>query len=826
MDVNEEFTALHGRSLIDQAEYLNDVINFLIEHYYPAKQRQRPHLPLPKSVILIGHSMGGFVARTLFTLHNHRFGSVNVIITLTSPHLRPPLPIDPLISKTYASVNKFWRHHTSVDGNDNEKLLKHVSIVSVISGNRDKMVFSELADLSTMLPREHALSAFTTAIPDVWMSMEHEVIVWCNQMVRLLTRALLDITDATSSSQTRPLKDRMRIFRRLFLGEVEHAHESMIDFTLKQVRHEWIQLPTRRQHFMTDLVLLDLGSVSTNDTSVQLQIITSLPSPQFLLCDNRQDRLRCVDRPDLIRRLPSMQFDPQALQQLTLFEASSAELRTFSVLALRSLASGADGFVLVQQTRADLHVKRINKKLGWLDLAFGWTVPLPRDTLKSTVRFPHLGHAHMMYHVRVRSLSCPATTVSPLMPLIVTQTSKQMGEVKYWSGFGENILINFHAHLPSELDSDGSDSDKNGLQFEFWSDARCSPSDVTISLDFYGVFGRLIRRYHSATWVFPVIIMTCIWARNMRLWITEAKFHSFTKSLGMHLTHDYPRVVLVSLLFYGVAESILGLGVTTMMKQWFGPLDYLELENAWFSLPILWLLGVGFTTIFHLVVSSIVMALSLLTRFYHSFIYRPPNVSRRSQTDPSKLRRQIIGIAALLLSIQTVLPYQFGFVVAYTVLLANITSTMSARQFGGKSAPSETLQHFQYLMVLILFMFVPLEVFPLFVWIKNLSVNWKEGVDNNILAVLPVLIFCVFASDQLPPRPAPGNSNTRLYLWFTLLAQYSFVLFSLISGIGHIYRLYDAIQLLLCLMLAYYTLVPGTRLFIRRLTSSRLKHLD
>ena len=42
---------------------------------------------LPTSVILVGHSMGGFVARAAVVHAGLRKGAVQTVITLSSPHL-------------------------------------------------------------------------------------------------------------------------------------------------------------------------------------------------------------------------------------------------------------------------------------------------------------------------------------------------------------------------------------------------------------------------------------------------------------------------------------------------------------------------------------------------------------------------------------------------------------------------------------------------------------------------------------------------------------------------------------------------------------------
>lgn len=51
----------------------------------------------PQSVVLVGHSMGGVVARALFTLPRFNTNLVTLIITQASPHLAPVLALDPYL---------------------------------------------------------------------------------------------------------------------------------------------------------------------------------------------------------------------------------------------------------------------------------------------------------------------------------------------------------------------------------------------------------------------------------------------------------------------------------------------------------------------------------------------------------------------------------------------------------------------------------------------------------------------------------------------------------------------------------------------------------
>jgi len=54
-------------------------------------------------------------------------------------------------------------------------LLQDVVIVSICGGNRDLLINPELTDLAPIAPPTHSFNAFTTGIPYVWTSTDHQV---------------------------------------------------------------------------------------------------------------------------------------------------------------------------------------------------------------------------------------------------------------------------------------------------------------------------------------------------------------------------------------------------------------------------------------------------------------------------------------------------------------------------------------------------------------------------------------------------------------------------------------------------------------------------
>lgn len=216
MDFQEDFSAFHGRTLLDQAEYVNDAIKYILQLY----DKDSPDIPHPKSVIIIGHSMGGFIARSLVVLNNYIPESINTIVTLATPHIIPPLTFDSEMTGIYNRVNQYWAHSFS-DSNIDRNPLSSVALVSIGGGKNDNMIQSDYISLSPIAASSNSFATLSTSIPGVWTSIDHLAIVWCHQCRTALVNSLFEIVDLNSPSKTKPLDQRMRIFAKYLLSGLE-----------------------------------------------------------------------------------------------------------------------------------------------------------------------------------------------------------------------------------------------------------------------------------------------------------------------------------------------------------------------------------------------------------------------------------------------------------------------------------------------------------------------------------------------------------------------------------------------------------------------------
>lgn len=105
LDFNESLSAIHGSLIIQQAIYLNEALQKIISLY----KKYDDSRSIPK-VMLIGHSIGGIVARTALILDNHPRCIVSDIIMIGTPNRYPAYSPDSSMESIYESVNKAWRN--------------------------------------------------------------------------------------------------------------------------------------------------------------------------------------------------------------------------------------------------------------------------------------------------------------------------------------------------------------------------------------------------------------------------------------------------------------------------------------------------------------------------------------------------------------------------------------------------------------------------------------------------------------------------------------------------------------------------------------------
>jgi glycosylphosphatidylinositol deacylase len=120
-----------------------------------------------------------------------------------------PLLLNSMVAHFYEETNALWRE-------GRHKELSDVSIVSVAGGIRDTLVRTDLSSLEGIVPAANALSVVSTSVPGVWVSTDHQCIVWCNQVVKVMSKCLFDLVDTQSKQATLTLEKRLSVLRKHF----------------------------------------------------------------------------------------------------------------------------------------------------------------------------------------------------------------------------------------------------------------------------------------------------------------------------------------------------------------------------------------------------------------------------------------------------------------------------------------------------------------------------------------------------------------------------------------------------------------------------------
>lgn len=205
VDLNGEYSGLFGGVLEEQTKFIALCIRRILDLYSKLKHP-------PKSLVLVGHSMGGKIAQAL-TRHPEVTNAINTIITLAAPMDKPVISMDHYIAQFYNSIESFWMEHrtpgssvtnssnfckpyrlvslntTTVNESSNaSKLLDEKLLITIGGGSRDLMVAPQLTRSNFS-----DIHAMTTKVPGVWLTTDHLSSVWCLQLVMTINRFLYSI---------------------------------------------------------------------------------------------------------------------------------------------------------------------------------------------------------------------------------------------------------------------------------------------------------------------------------------------------------------------------------------------------------------------------------------------------------------------------------------------------------------------------------------------------------------------------------------------------------------------------------------------------------
>ena len=95
--------------------------------------------------------------------------------------------------------------------------LSNVTLISIAGGRRDNLVDQRLTSVSDMVLSDRGFSVLTHDIPGVSMSVDHQCLVWCKQLLFSITSGLYAAMDIPNGRMHRDPEIRMQAFSKFLL---------------------------------------------------------------------------------------------------------------------------------------------------------------------------------------------------------------------------------------------------------------------------------------------------------------------------------------------------------------------------------------------------------------------------------------------------------------------------------------------------------------------------------------------------------------------------------------------------------------------------------
>ncbi|KAL6135863.1 hypothetical protein ACLB2K_068088 [Fragaria x ananassa] len=298
VDLEGEHSALDSGVLEQQASYVVRCIHRILDQYeesFKAREKEgaATSATLPKSVILVGHSMGGFVARAAVIDPHLRKSAVETILTLSSPHQYPPVALQPSFGHYFKHINREWRKgyevQTTAAGHYlSDPVLSNVVVISISGGYNDYQVRTKYESLDGIVPPTHGFMISSTSMKNVWLSMEHQVILWCNQLVIQVSHTLLSLADPITGQPFSDTRIRLSIFSKMLRSAIPQSFNWRTQSRLSQ---QSIHAPTRDVKDRTEsLIISDAcpNNVHWSDDGLERDLYIQTTTVTVLAMDGRR----------------------------------------------------------------------------------------------------------------------------------------------------------------------------------------------------------------------------------------------------------------------------------------------------------------------------------------------------------------------------------------------------------------------------------------------------------------------------------------------------------------------------------------------------------
>lgn len=786
VDFTEDFTAFHGQTMLDQAEFCNDAIKFILSLY---QDQDQGDIKAPKSVLVIGHSMGGIVSRLLVALPNYNENSVNTILTLSTPHTVPPLTFDHDVMTVYDLVNQYWRSSFSKEKNE----LNNMVIVSLAGGKRDAMVPSDYCSTMSFVPRSHGFTRFTSGIPDCWTDIDHLAMTWCGQMREAVGEALFKVVDPTVETRILPVKERLEAFESELLDDWNFKLDNNDEFLFKLdqgvkelIKFEYADQGAWALKLDNDIV----GFANITDVDMYKCVVVEKSNVDVDYSNTEKTTTYKCQRINPVKLPRSWGNEsPSQAGHMYHWQILKTGPPFTHVLAVNNNPS-AKGFFTASTSKNKLNYESVYGS-DILDLNGGSMTDISIESATLSLN---------AYKIKILPIGKVEAENQLFLPL-VRQYVEEPHESRFHVSQQENKWTNIAFHGTSPYTPFNKNKNlKNNLHLQVFTPPTKDTIgyQIVIKRDWFGTLSNIALRYRilGATMTMGVVVMVImisLWKYNK-----NGNFCTFNEGLG-ELTNF--SVLFPTCLALAVIHILLSIEAVQTFIRWFQIpsertnvavmkrfnsdlrqydmfMGTSELGYCWLA-PVFYLTAIGVVTIVNVILSTIGL---ILTKLCDTMRIPKPHVNKKFG------KRRISIITVLLLIVALFVPFQFAF------LVASLTQVIINNTRANRFQVSDTITHkyitnfrnFNQLVSNILIWASVVNTPILVVWIHNLvqHLPLRFSSHHNIFSVLPILLIVenISAGNLIPEMSRLQKIVTMSYLGY-------FAMYCFFYGVQHTYML-------------------------------------
>lgn len=475
VDLDEDLSGLYGGVLKQEVDFVYKCILHIAQMY-------RKSHSSPQSIILIGHSMGGMIARALFAMKHLPSKLVSVILTLGTPHKEPVLSLDSHLNSFYHIVNTFWESNT---------LLENVSIIALSGGSRDVLVPPKYCSLPTTLWKQESI-VVTTALTNVWLTIDHLALCWCKQLVLVVNRALFSLIDEEIGGIYKDKSTQIKVLQKYF-GGFENDNEVKGQKIVKSKIHSSLSLymAARFVGRIQKLSLYDKIVIEVHpNISDKYLVVLSRSLANIFIGNCRSIKNNMCDEIE-----PVTSYTLPSVNKKAVFVAHLTKLVNTSHLTISSLQYPCKIFIQLQTTsnlKMIIGVSRFRSTDSFLNIS----LPMIRNNFD-------------IYSIKVKKVNLPSDydQSSLLLGRIHIPWSREDIYARELESMEFSLLLQLHRPKPA--------GNSHVVQLHVWKTDNCE-IEVTVKYSFWKTIGRIMILYGPSIvqWMYSWFIFIVIYEQK------------------------------------------------------------------------------------------------------------------------------------------------------------------------------------------------------------------------------------------------------------------------------------------------------------------------